>query len=84
MEGEEVQLLLILNLSTKWGRVVSIMPWLRFTPGTHWTGGRVGSRAGLDAETKRKILCPYQGSNPGHPVHSQLLLKKQKGLCTTP
>jgi hypothetical protein len=26
-------------------------------PGTHWTGGWVGPRAGLDAETGGKILC---------------------------
>jgi hypothetical protein len=25
------------------------------TPGTHWTGGWVGPRAGLDAEAKGKI-----------------------------
>jgi hypothetical protein len=28
----------------------------RFTPGTHWIGGRVGPRAGLDDEEKRKFL----------------------------
>jgi hypothetical protein len=26
-------------------------------PGTHWMGGWVGTRTGLDAEARRKILC---------------------------
>lgn len=29
------------------------------------------SRACLDTETRRKILCLCQGSNCGHPVHNQ-------------
>jgi hypothetical protein len=78
MGAEEEKLLLILNLSTRWGLVVSIMPWLRFTPGertpgTHWTGGWVGPRASLDAETGRKIFCLCRGSNPGRPLRSQSL-----------
>jgi hypothetical protein len=28
------------------------------TPGTHWAGGWVGRRAGLDTEVRGKILCP--------------------------
>jgi hypothetical protein len=40
-------------------------------PGTHWIGGCVGPRTGLDAEARRKILCPCRGSNPGRPVRSQ-------------
>jgi hypothetical protein len=75
---EEVQLLLFLDLGTRRGWVVSIMPRPRFTPGqrahgTHCTGGWVGPRAGLDAETRGKILCPCRGSNPGRPVRSQSL-----------
>jgi hypothetical protein len=33
------------------------------TPGTHWIGGWLGTRAGLDAMVKRKIPSPYQDSN---------------------
>jgi hypothetical protein len=43
------------------------------TPGTHWTGGWVDPRAGLDAEAKRKILCLCRGSNPSRPVRSHTL-----------
>jgi hypothetical protein len=51
--GEEVLLLLILELGIRWGWVVSITPQPRFTPGertpdTHWTGGWIGPRAGMD------------------------------------
>jgi hypothetical protein len=46
--------------------------WSASLHGTHWIGGRVGPRAGLDAMEKRKIL-PYRGSNPGCPAHSLLL-----------
>jgi hypothetical protein len=73
MGWKEVQLLLILSLGTRWGWVVSIMPWPRFTPGerTRCTGGWVGPRAGLDAS--RKILCLCRGSNPDRPARSQTL-----------
>jgi hypothetical protein len=43
------------------------------TPGTHWIGGWVDSRAGLEAGARRKILCPCQGSNLDLPAHSQTL-----------
>jgi hypothetical protein len=42
-------------------------------PGTHWTGGWVGPRAGLDTEVGGKILCPRRGSkprSPGRPARS--------------
>jgi hypothetical protein len=72
MGGEEVLLLFILNLGTRWGWVVSVTPRPRFTPGertpgTHWIGGWVGLRAGLDAGARRKI-CPYRGSNLDRPI----------------
>jgi hypothetical protein len=45
----------------------------RFTPrerapGTHWRGGWVGPRAGLDAVVKRKIPSPRRESNPRSPI----------------
>jgi hypothetical protein len=45
----------------------------RFTPregapGTHWVGGWMGPRAGLDSVSKRRILSPYWESNSHHPI----------------
>jgi hypothetical protein len=40
----------------------------RKDPGTQFTGGWVGPRAGLDTEARGKILCPCQRSNPDRPV----------------
>jgi hypothetical protein len=37
-------------------------------PGTHWIGGWVGLRVGLDAGARRKILCPCRGSNLDRPI----------------
>jgi len=34
------------------------------TPSTHWIGGWVGPRTGVDAMVKGKILSPYRDSNP--------------------
>jgi hypothetical protein len=47
--AEEVQLLLILNLGTRWGWVVSIMPRPRFTPGER-TPGTIVQEAGWAPE----------------------------------
>jgi hypothetical protein len=71
--GEEVYLLLILDLVTRWEWVVSVTPRPRFTPrertpGTHCTGGRVGPTAGLDTEARGKILYLWQGSNLVRPI----------------
>jgi hypothetical protein len=66
-------IVLILDLGTRRGWVVSVTPRPRFspgerTPGNRWTGGWVGSRAGLDTEATGKILCLCRGSNHDHAV----------------
>jgi hypothetical protein len=46
------------------------------TPVTHWTGGWVGPRAGLDTDARGKILLPLPGieaGSPGHPVRGRKL-----------
>jgi hypothetical protein len=60
-------------------------PWVtfrpRFTPGgrapgTHWRGGWVGLRAGLDTKTRGRILLSLPGTEPrssGRLVCSQTL-----------
>jgi hypothetical protein len=62
-----------LTSATRWGWVVSVMPRPRFTPGertpsTHWIGGWLGLRAGLNAGARRKIICPCWGLNLDHPI----------------
>jgi hypothetical protein len=69
MGGEEVQLLLIFNLGTRWGWVVSVTPRPRFTPeektpGTHCTGGWVGPRAGLEQGLEEKFPAPVRDRTP--------------------
>jgi hypothetical protein len=64
----------VLDLGTRWRWVVSftlrpLYPRKR-APRTHWIGGRVGPRAGLDAVVKRKIPGPCWDSN-----HCQLVNK---------
>jgi hypothetical protein len=38
-------------------------------PTTHWIGGGIGPRAGLDTMEKRKISYPCQKLNPSHPAN---------------
>jgi hypothetical protein len=78
--GERIYIL-ILDLGPRWGWVIRVTPRPRFsprkkTPGTSWTGGWVGPRAGLDTEVRGKILSPLSGikpRSPGHPARSQAL-----------
>jgi hypothetical protein len=44
-----------------------VLPPGKRTPGTHWIGGWVGPRAGLDAGARRKI-CLCRGSNLDRPI----------------
>jgi hypothetical protein len=37
-------------------------------PGTHWIGGWVYTRAGLDTVSKREIPSTCRESNPDHPI----------------
>jgi hypothetical protein len=69
----DINLLLILKIGTRCGRVVSVTPWPCFipgerTPGTHCTGGWVGLTASLDTEVRGKISCLCQRSNLDRPV----------------
>jgi hypothetical protein len=76
-----VYLLLIHDLRTRWGEWSASSPGCalppgRGPPGTHWTGGWVDPRAGLDNEARGKILSPLRGiepRSPGRPVRSQTL-----------
>jgi hypothetical protein len=66
-------LLIIHDLGTRWGLVVSVTPRPPFTPGewtpnTHCTGGWVGLRAGLYTEARGKSLCLCWESKRGLPV----------------
>jgi hypothetical protein len=80
---EEVQLLLILDLGSRWRWVVSVTPRPRFTPGertpgTHCTGGWVGPRAGLDTEARGKILSSLPGIEPRSPEINCYPCRKSK------
>jgi hypothetical protein len=46
----------------------ALYPREKNPPGTHWIGGWVGLRAGLDAGARGKILCPCRGSNLDRPI----------------
>jgi hypothetical protein len=64
--GEEVELLLVLDLETRWGewsasRSDRALPSGLGPPGTDWIGGWVGPTAGLDAEAKKKGRISFAG-----------------------
>jgi hypothetical protein len=63
------------TLSLEGGEWSASRPGRALPPGkgTHWMGGWVGLRAGLDTEARGIILCPCRGSNPGRPVCSRTL-----------
>jgi hypothetical protein len=49
------------------------------TPVTHWIGGWVGLRPGLDTDAREKILCFCWESNSGRSVCIQTLLTELPG-----
>jgi hypothetical protein len=50
--------------------LVSFIPRPLYPQGkTHWIGGWVGPRDGLDAVVKRKIPSTYRDSNPDHSTY---------------
>jgi hypothetical protein len=61
------------DLGTRLRSVVRFTLRPRNVPDTHWIGGWVGSRAGLDAVVKRKILSPCRDSNTQSSVRSPAL-----------
>jgi hypothetical protein len=67
--GVEVQLHAFLTSDLDGGEGSASHP-ARFTLGTHWIGGWAGTRASLDAVTKRKIPDPCRESNPDRPDSS--------------
>jgi hypothetical protein len=59
----------ILDLGVRWRWVASFTalpcyPW-ETAPGTHWTGGWMGPRAGVDIMEKRRVSFPYWESDSG-------------------
>jgi hypothetical protein len=59
----------ILDLGTRWRRMVSFMPQPLYpigkSLGAHWVGGWVDLRTGLDAvEWVQKSLAPARNRNP--------------------
>jgi hypothetical protein len=63
---------LILNPGNRKAWVVSVtlghFTFGKRAPGTHWSWGWVGPRAGLGALEKKIKSCPGQDSNPGPPI----------------
>jgi hypothetical protein len=54
----------------------ALLPPGERTPGTHWTGGWVDARAGLDTEARGKNPLPLPGIeplSPGRLARSQTL-----------
>jgi len=47
----------------------AVLPSVEVTPDTHWMGGWVGHRAGLDAVAKREIPSHLPGTEPRSSSH---------------
>jgi hypothetical protein len=85
--GEELMLLLILDLGIRWFGGQSHAPATLYPRGNdHWYPFNVrlvGYRAGLDEETARKVFYLWWGSNPGRIVRSETLFSMScLGFCS--
>jgi len=63
----------LLNLGTRWMRVVSFTPRplypLPRAPGTHSIGGRISLRVDLKRQRiEKSLLCPCRDSKPSRPA----------------
>jgi hypothetical protein len=69
----------ILDLDTRWKRVISFTPQPLYpqirTPSMLCIRGQVTPRASLDAVKKREMSCTCQQTNSGHPARSQSLYR---------
>jgi hypothetical protein len=54
-------------------------------PVTHWIGGWVGPRAGLEAVAKeeKSLLCPYGEWNPGRPARNLVTILTELSRLST-
>jgi len=57
----------------------ALLPPGKGPPGTHWTGGWVDPRAGLDTEARGKILSPRRWPNPDRHIYKQ----PRKCICNS-
>jgi hypothetical protein len=78
LREDEVKLLLIIDLCTRWGSMVGITPWPHFslgerTPSTQGMGSSGGPRASVDSEARGRILCLCWGSKSDHPVGQSIV-----------
>jgi hypothetical protein len=80
-----------LDVGARWKWVVSFTPQqfypMERAPGTHWLGGWVGPRDGLDTAEKRKIPCftslLITGAPLSHHRHVQILTDTSRVIIIT-
>ena len=76
-QSREEVFLHIHDAGARWGWLVNVLPrplHLRKRPGTHWTGGFMGLRAGLDGYGRSPPPAPSPGSNHKPPSQQQVAI----------